>query len=266
MSMDRPDHCPSAVMAAANRGAAAAVVLAILVGCAALQPADTLDAQSAITPLQYSYDAASLFPLRQTNVDARMFRQSRNADGGREATIGLEPCAGAFRDATETDSRQAPRTWCWQMGPMGTTFVHENVDGHLVAVREQSSEDGVEVQYDQPVVFLPAIIAHDTRFEGQTPVRVLDLASGSQRDSGICTYTVEPLGLQRLPIGGQRVEVVVVRERRHLQLKMAESEVVITTGYVRDGGPAIQTVDEATTVMGLIRTTKHRRVERAAPF
>lgn len=279
----------------------AVVMVMATSGCASTRPVDTLDPAAKLLPLDGPIDAASLFPLREARAPASFTRLKRpgstaivnrdhiddshdeNHDAPPEHNdaITIAPASDAKTAEAANTANAAGPLWQWAMGSVSTTMVYAADDGSRVAVSEASAEDGVVVHYETPLVFLPHGIgraetpsdANDAsepdarhRYEGQTRVRVVDAKSGDQRESGECRYTVEALGQQRIRLGDQVVTAIIIRERRHLKLNMAESDVVITTGYVPDQGPVVQTVDEATTVMGLVRTTRHRRLERTEPF
>lgn len=203
--------------------------------------------QEGLLPLTGPIEAADLLPLEPVRATGRIITSRGEADG---IALSLQPAS------------DEPGVWLWQVAGTSTSAIRESERGARVLLWETSVPDGVKVAYTTPVVLLPGSLGPGQTFTGESDVLVTKLSDGSTREQGTVTYEVAALGLQVVSVGGRDVELTVVRETRHMKLRMAQSVVVVTTGYLPMVGMVVQTVDERTTVLGLVPTHRRQRVER----
>lgn len=203
--------------------------------------------QEGLLPLSGPVEAADLMPLEPIRASGRLV-----TGGGEQGGIML-----SLQPASDE-----PGTWLWRIAEASTSAIREDDAGSRTLLWEVSTGDGVKVAYATPVVLLPARLDPGRTFTGESDVHVTKLSDGSTREQGTVSYEVAALGRQVVTIGGRPVEVTVVRETRRMKLKLAQSVVVVTTGYLPGVGMVVQTVDEKTTVLGLVPTHRRQRAER----
>jgi hypothetical protein len=225
--------------------AAVAPVTALMLTACAVGPPPM--SHEGLLPLTEPVAAAHMLPLATMQASGKLITAGGEHDG---VALSLQPA---------TDE---PGVWLWQVADASTSAIREGEQGERLLLWETSTTDGVKVVYAIPLVFLPASLEPGRTYTGSSDVLVTKLSDGSVREQGTVEYEVAALGHQTLTIAGAPVTVTVVRETRRMRLQSAQSVVVVTTGYAPDVGTVVQTVDERTTVLGLVSTQRRQRLER----
>lgn len=218
--------------------------LMTLTGCAVGPPPMS---HEGLLPLSGPVEAADMLPLEPVQAAGRLVTGAGEQNG---ITLSLQPAG------------DEPGVWLWRIAEASTSAVRADEAGARALLWETSTTDGVKVAYATPLVFLPASLSPGQVVTGESDVLVTKLSDGSTREQGTLSYQVTALGRQAATIGGRQVELTVVRETRRMKLRLAQSVVVVTTGYLPGVGAVVQTVDEKTTVLGLVPTHRRQRVER----
>lgn len=149
------------------------------------------------------------------------------------------------------DNTDGNDNWRINLKDTRTTYLQQTANGAIQVTREDEHHEGVWVTYDPPMVLLPARVAMDSPIKQRTRMTVHNLTNGSRRDQGWCTYQVELLGRRtaNTPMGLK--EVYVMRTTRHIELQLADVQVVSETTYLPDVGWLSERIDRVTKPMRL---------------
>jgi hypothetical protein len=150
-------------------------------------------------------------------------------------------------------------TWQATFTGMSTQVFRRLDDGTIHLEQDIDNEQNARVSYDPPIVWLPGTLRPDTTHEGTTTMTVTNLADGSHRDTGPCTYTVQLVGRQHVPTPVGWFDAVLVRMTRKIDLNLADVNVTIDIAYVPRVGMVAQTVEQKIRALGLFPITKHEQ-------
>lgn len=131
-------------------------------------------------------------------------------------------------------------------------------DGSIAIVAEEDLTESVRVEYDPPLLMLPATLSGGNSVEGQSKVTVRNLSDGTITQTGQASYRIELV--EAKPNGQPPTDgpVYVVESHRRLDLNLVQALVTTRESYAPGRGWIGETVTYITRPLGLFETRKTR--------
>ena len=133
-------------------------------------------------------------------------------------------------------------------------------DGSVVLPREDDLHEKVRVEYDPPLLVLPARLGEGEIKRVTSKVAVTVLETGAPRASGECVSTIAEIHERQIKTPAGTVNAYVVRQVRSMSLSVAKVGVVIDTSYAQVGGLVEQEYWEARKMLGLFGKQSHTKI------
>jgi len=165
-------------------------------------------------------------------------------------------------DIVVSFAQQPDGLWRLETRDIRRSYLQPQADGAIHIVREEQFADAVRVSYDPPLPMLPATLAAGKPFTGSSQIRATRLADGSPVDSGRCDYRIELLGVQAIRSLADTPDAFIVRTTRHIDLALADADVVLTSAFVPGRGVVAQRIVTATRMLGLIPVRHVEQMQR----
>lgn len=215
---------------------ALALVLMVCAGCASTpqpQPLDILADPTALTPPQ-PVESDQLFPLLPRRGSYRIWEG---------------PQAGEHLSWT-----LHPQNSHWQFDCVGfqSTLLLRDTQGNLLVQQEEDLSEQVRVNYEPPLVLLPAKLEPGSVVEAQVSMTVRRLADASLVAQGTCRYRLELLGQQTLRTEAGIFHTTLVAMERWINLPLAKVWVRTITAYAPEVGQVAERTERLTWMLGLI--------------
>jgi len=131
-------------------------------------------------------------------------------------------------------------------------YLQRGERGETLLPREDDLLENVIVTYSPALPVLPAEWGDDRAVEGAVDMVIKNAKTGLVREKGTCSYRVELVGKQRIKTPDGEFDTIVVRETRHIRLKLAKSDVTVVNWYVPGKGEVAEHVTESTKALGIL--------------
>ncbi len=153
-----------------------------------------------------------------------------------------------------------PSRWRWTLDSVRVAYISQTDEGTIVIDREEELSKGVSVEYQPALVLLPQYISQGLVVHGSSQMVVRNLVDGTVRDRGLCSYTIQLLGAQKVtsPFGTR--DAYIIKTIRNIKLSLASSLVLIEVGYIPHRGWIMEGIQESTRVLQLFEAKAYERL------
>lgn len=143
-------------------------------------------------------------------------------------------------------------TWRSTIEGIRVVYFSKGEKGEILLPREDDLAENVQVSYHPALQILPGTWADGRAVEGASDMEIKNAKSGLVREKGTCTYRVELVGRQKVDTPAGTFDAILVRETRHIRLKLAKSDVTVLNWYVPGKGEVAEHVIESTKALGFL--------------
>jgi hypothetical protein len=196
--------------------------------------------QQTVQPTDKTFLAKDLLPLRK-HAGHRRIRNGNKPE---------QKVAEALRPSQEPG--QGKNRWIHTVEGVSTTYLQQEEDGSIRVVREESLDDGVRVEYEPALLYLPAQLQPGQEYQAKSTMKVFNLKDGSPRGQGENQVTIKLLGVQPVAGLGTDRELVVVQTSHAIDLNVADAKVQIYTRYRPGQGIKSENLRQQTILLGLL--------------
>ena len=175
---------------------------------------------------------------------------------------------GAFQRTPASKAGRFDARWSrkgdgWVLEIEGLRRSHYAIDaeGNVVVTRDEDLTERVAVDYTPGVIVLPR--AADAAVDREVAMVVRHLHNGSERDRGVCRYSVLPMGNRDVatPAGGYAA--TLFRVRRSIDLRLADATVDAVTAWSSGLGIVAEHVERDVRPLGVFRSQSRYTLERS---
>ncbi len=154
--------------------------------------------------------------------------------------------------ALDVEVEQKQQRWHIRVGGLYETHLIRESDGSRRAEAELDFEQDVRVEYDPPILVLPAELRIGEPVKDETHMVIRDRRTGRVRQQGPCEVTIELKEFRTVTTPAGPREAWVVKTTRKADLGAADFRVVITEAYVPDAGLVAKHTDRLVRIFGAI--------------
>ena len=137
-----------------------------------------------------------------------------------------------------------------------------DASGNVLILREVNFRTGQEIEYDPPVVLLPAMVDGETSLTGRSRVVVRNRETGSATHRGSCTWHVMFAGIDNFASPSGAIAVYTMRLTREVRLSIARMSLIVDFGYVLGEGIVATSSSQVIRVLGLLTDREAWSLER----
>ena len=182
----------------------------------------------------------------------------------------MEPGRGVYLVKEGFDrGKQVPFTLEWRgdrwlLTKEGLTW-HElkrDDQDNILILREADLRDKHQIEYDPPVVLLPAVVDNDTSMAGKTHVTIQNTQTGAVTHRGDCEWHLEFIGTQPLETPAGTLLSYRFHATRRIRLTLAETTVTVDFDYAPGKGMIATGFKQVVRFMGLFSKQTTWRLEQ----
>ena len=163
------------------------------------------------------------------------------------------------------DEADDEQRWIYTLEERQRIYLGLDEADNIVIFREDDFSQGVSVHYEPALIFVPAIVDADTRYEQQARVIVRHLDSGAVRSRGTTRHRIEAVRFDTIETEAGSHQVYVLRQERELDLSVARASVRIETVHAPDLGRIAWDIDHRTRILGFLGSQRTEGYELASP-
>lgn len=230
---------------------AAAVLAAVLAGCAAERPAERIDAAI--------FHAEPARPDPSLRIDAdQVFPLTEPPSWWREETE-----AGVGTPFLRTADRRADGVTTISEGDARAMMIRATASGGREVMQVDRPADDSRTAFEPALLLCPSTLQCGAAVESTSPARVMRLSDGAERDHGTATRRMELRGqaVIRRP-GAPEATAIEVHSVLETRLAHATARIDSTRWIVPGTGPVAERTEERVTVLGLFPRVRTRTVVR----
>ncbi len=154
--------------------------------------------------------------------------------------------------ALDVELERKQQRWHIRVGGLYETHLIREADGTRRAEAELDFEQNVRVEYDPPILVLPAELRIGEPVKDETHMVIRDRRTGRVRQQGPCEVTIELKEFRTVTTPAGPREAWVVKTTRKADLGVADFRVIITEAYVPDAGLVAKHTDRLVRIFGAI--------------
>lgn len=222
------------------------VALAIQAGCQTPRATDTVASPVTHTALSHAPPVTRLqiFPIKtgQGQIGRRIGSQARQITDYRIEPLGTNQ-------------------WRWTLQGVRVVQLRIADDGGIHLLSEEEIAEAVIVEYDPPLVLVPARLTMNRPLERKTYMKVKNRTDQSLRDEGWCTYKIELVGQWSVTTPTGTFNAFVLQTERQIDLRLAEVQVRAISSYAPGIGQVAEEIHRVTRPMRLFDVKQSEQLD-----
>ena len=207
--------------------------------CSAGAAAEQLALQE---PLPVS--AEELLPLKSTHG---VYLVKEGPEKGREVPFSLE---------------QLGNRWILTKEGLTRHELQRDAHGNILILKETNLLENRQVEYNPPIVLLPAVVNGNTSLAGKTRVTIKNAKTGAVTYRGECTWQLIFAGIESTETSSGTFSTYHFQVKHQIALPLAHASLTIDFGYAIGKGIVVTAVDQVTRVFGLFSNRITWRLEQ----
>ncbi len=187
-----------------------------------------------------------------------------------EELMPLKPSRGVYLVAEGPETgKEVPFTfeqhgdqWVLTKDGMARHELHRDRQGNLLIDRETDLREGRQIEYNPPIMLLPATVDSHTSLTGTTRVIVSNIRGRSVKYRGSCHWQLDFIGVGPVETPDGTVQAYRLRAKREIRLSLAQISMTIDFEYVRGTGMVATGIDQVIDSLGLFTERDRWRLEQ----
>jgi len=221
--------------------------------------------------------AVSVFALLQADVRCAQAVQKQAAfrmplPVRAEGLLPLKRSGGVYRvKEGPEEGREVPFTLegrgdRWLLTKKGLTSheLYKDEHGNILILRETDFLENRQVEYDPPVILLPAVVNGSTSVSGKTRITIRNARTGAVTHRGTDQWQLVFAGIHTLETSKGLVSVYFLQLNHQVTLPLVQASLRIDFGYTLGKGMVVTSVEQADRVLGLFSNRTTWRLEQPA--
>ena len=152
--------------------------------------------------------------------------------------------------------------WVLTKDEMARHELHRDRQGNLLIDRETDFREGRQIEYNPPIMLLPATVNSRTSLTGKTRVIVKNTRTRSVNYRGVCNWGLKFIGVSPVETPAGTFPAYRLRARREIQLPLAQISMTIDFEYGRGKGMIATGIDQIIRSLGLFTNREVWRLEQ----
>lgn len=189
--------------------------------------------------------AEELLPLKSTHG---IYLVKEGPEKGREIPFSLEQLGNR-----------------WILAKEGLTWheLRRDAHGNILILKETDLLENRQVEYNPPIVLLPAVINDDTSLTGKTQVTIKNAETGAVTYRGECEWQLIFAGIESTETSSGTLSTYHFQVKHQIALPLAYVSLTIDFGYAIGKGMVVTAIDQVTRTFGLFSSRTTWRLEQA---
>ncbi len=152
----------------------------------------------------------------------------------------------------------------WILTKRGLTWheLRRDDQGNILILREADLLKNKEVEYNPPVVLLPAVVDSNTSVSGKSRVTIKNAKSGSVTYRGDCEWHLTFLGIESLEAADETVPIYHLQMTHRIHLPLDRTSATIDFGYALGKGMVATAVEQTNRLFGIFKDRTIWRLEQ----
>ena len=187
-----------------------------------------------------------------------------------EELMPLKPSRGVYLVAEGFETgKEVPFTfeqhgdqWVLTKDGMARHELHRDHQGNLLIDRETDLREGRQIEYNPPIMLLPATVDSHTSLTGTTRVIVRNIRGRSVKYRGSCHWQLDFLSVGSVETPDGTLTAYRLRAKRKIQVPLTQISMTIDFEYVRGKGMVATGIDQVIHSLGLFTERDLWRLEQ----
>ncbi|QDU33714.1 hypothetical protein KS4_17700 [Poriferisphaera corsica] len=183
---------------------------------------DNPKTKTTLPPLQ-SIDAKTLLPIKKI---VGSFAYTKNNDPTRTLNFTSEPTRNGFIQTIDGLRR---------------VYLEWDTQGNLVLKRDDDFKENVRVMYTPGIIVVPVKLEqNEPNITSKSRVQVFNLSDGHPRAAGTINSQLIAIWQSRIETNAGPFDAYIIREKRSLDLDIAQVDLTLDTAYSPGNGEILQ--------------------------